>query len=145
MVRLRYLSLKMVNLAALRTLVTDHGAFSRQPIAMLSMNPWYTIIKEESLLCDCNGLSVVQESCCSIIMATHSPIFTTYFSSPSYLNDMDRIASATYVPTQQDVLRTRVKTTGIVETHFTFKDLHFKSVWVLLLSTCTYFLPWTDS
>merc|ERR1712193_342937 len=25
-----------------------------------------------------------------------------------------------------DVLRTRVKTTGIVETHFTFKDLHFK-------------------
>ncbi|KAK7820178.1 hypothetical protein U0070_003589 [Myodes glareolus] len=31
-----------------------------------------------------------------------------------------------YIPTQQDVLRTRVKTTGIVETHFTFKDLHFK-------------------
>ncbi|KAI9530853.1 hypothetical protein NQZ68_000344 [Dissostichus eleginoides] len=30
-----------------------------------------------------------------------------------------------YVPTQQDVLRTRVKTTGIVETHFTFKDLYF--------------------
>lgn len=33
-----------------------------------------------------------------------------------------------YIPTQQDVLRTRVKTTGIVETHFTFKDLHFKYV-----------------
>lgn len=44
----------------------------------------------------------------------------------SYLNDLDRIAQATYIPTQQDVLRTRVKTTGIVETHFTFKDLHFK-------------------
>uniref|UniRef100_A0AAY4AYP9 Guanine nucleotide-binding protein G(i) subunit alpha-1 n=1 Tax=Denticeps clupeoides TaxID=299321 RepID=A0AAY4AYP9_9TELE len=37
-----------------------------------------------------------------------------------------RIASGSYIPTQQDVLRTRVKTTGIVETHFTFKDLHFK-------------------
>ncbi|KAK6011859.1 g-protein alpha subunit, partial [Ostertagia ostertagi] len=27
---------------------------------------------------------------------------------------------------KDDVLRTRVKTTGIVETHFTYKDLHFK-------------------
>ena len=44
----------------------------------------------------------------------------------SYLNDLERIARADYIPTQQDVLRTRVKTTGIVETHFTFKDLHFK-------------------
>lgn len=44
----------------------------------------------------------------------------------SYLNDLERIAKSDYIPTQQDVLRTRVKTTGIVETHFTFKDLHFK-------------------
>lgn len=49
-------------------------------------------------------------------------------STHSYLNDLDRISHGAYVPTQQDVLRTRVKTTGIVETHFTFKDLHFK--WV---------------
>ncbi|TRY54852.1 hypothetical protein DNTS_001809 [Danionella cerebrum] len=47
-------------------------------------------------------------------------------SASYYLNDLDRISSPSYVPTQQDVLRTRVKTTGIVETHFTFKDLHFK-------------------
>lgn len=47
-------------------------------------------------------------------------------SSHSYLNDLERISHGAYVPTQQDVLRTRVKTTGIVETHFTFKDLHFK-------------------
>uniref|UniRef100_A0AAY5KSE4 Guanine nucleotide-binding protein G(I) subunit alpha-1 n=1 Tax=Esox lucius TaxID=8010 RepID=A0AAY5KSE4_ESOLU len=47
-------------------------------------------------------------------------------SAAYYLNDLDRISHQAYVPTQQDVLRTRVKTTGIVETHFTFKDLHFK-------------------
>uniref|UniRef100_A0A8C8DIR6 Guanine nucleotide-binding protein G(i) subunit alpha-1 n=1 Tax=Oryzias sinensis TaxID=183150 RepID=A0A8C8DIR6_9TELE len=47
-------------------------------------------------------------------------------SAAYYLNDLDRISQANYIPTQQDVLRTRVKTTGIVETHFTFKDLHFK-------------------
>ncbi|XP_033939721.1 guanine nucleotide-binding protein G(i) subunit alpha-2-like [Gymnodraco acuticeps] len=47
-------------------------------------------------------------------------------SAAYYLNDLERIAKADYIPTQQDVLRTRVKTTGIVETHFTFKELHFK-------------------
>ncbi|KAF4107335.1 guanine nucleotide-binding protein G(i) subunit alpha-2a [Onychostoma macrolepis] len=47
-------------------------------------------------------------------------------SAAYYLNDMERIGKVDYIPTQQDVLRTRVKTTGIVETHFTFKDLHFK-------------------
>uniref|UniRef100_A0A9J8CBR5 Adenylate cyclase-inhibiting G alpha protein n=1 Tax=Cyprinus carpio carpio TaxID=630221 RepID=A0A9J8CBR5_CYPCA len=47
-------------------------------------------------------------------------------SAAYYLNDLDRISQPTYMPTQQDVLRTRVKTTGIVETHFTFKDLYFK-------------------
>lgn len=50
------------------------------------------------------------------------------FLSLSYLNDLDRICEPGYIPTQQDVLRTRVKTTGIVETHFTFKDLYFKLV-----------------
>ncbi|RVE73395.1 hypothetical protein OJAV_G00048950 [Oryzias javanicus] len=47
-------------------------------------------------------------------------------SAAYYLNDLERISKPDYIPTQQDVLRTRVKTTGIVETHFTFKDLHFK-------------------
>uniref|UniRef100_A0A4W6CZI8 Guanine nucleotide-binding protein G(i) subunit alpha-2 n=1 Tax=Lates calcarifer TaxID=8187 RepID=A0A4W6CZI8_LATCA len=44
----------------------------------------------------------------------------------TYYHSCRRIAKADYIPTQQDVLRTRVKTTGIVETHFTFKELHFK-------------------
>nr|AGJ70281.1 G protein subunit alpha i [Terebratalia transversa] len=47
-------------------------------------------------------------------------------SAEYYLNALERISLHDYIPTEQDVLRTRVKTTGIVETHFTFKDLHFK-------------------
>lgn len=47
-------------------------------------------------------------------------------SAAYYLNSLDRISKHNYIPTQQDVLRTRVKTTGIVETHFSFKGLHFK-------------------
>lgn len=49
-------------------------------------------------------------------------------SSHSYLDSLDRIGAADYQPTEQDILRTRVKTTGIVETHFTFKNLHFRLV-----------------
>uniref|UniRef100_A0A8C7GUS4 Guanine nucleotide-binding protein G(o) subunit alpha n=1 Tax=Oncorhynchus kisutch TaxID=8019 RepID=A0A8C7GUS4_ONCKI len=47
-------------------------------------------------------------------------------SAAYYLDSLDRIGAADYQPTEQDILRTRVKTTGIVETHFTFKNLHFR-------------------
>lgn len=47
-------------------------------------------------------------------------------SASYYLNSLERISQPNYTPSQQDVLRTRVKTTGIVETHFSFKGLHFK-------------------
>lgn len=46
----------------------------------------------------------------------------------SYLNEMDRICKADYMPTEQDVLRSRVKTTGIIEEQFSCKELHFR--WV---------------
>ncbi|XP_017534536.1 guanine nucleotide-binding protein G(o) subunit alpha isoform X2 [Manis javanica] len=47
-------------------------------------------------------------------------------SAKYYLDSLDRIGATDYQPTEQDILRTRVKTTGIVETHFTFKNLHFR-------------------
>jgi guanine nucleotide-binding protein G(i) subunit alpha len=43
-------------------------------------------------------------------------------SAPYYFSQMDRIAAPDYVPTQEDVLRSRVKTTGIVETSFPMGD-----------------------
>ncbi|CAG0879246.1 unnamed protein product [Cyprideis torosa] len=49
-------------------------------------------------------------------------------SAAYYLNALERISRPDYIPTQQDVLRTRVKTTGIVESHFEYKGLHFKMV-----------------
>ncbi|XP_058809965.1 guanine nucleotide-binding protein G(i) subunit alpha-like [Phymastichus coffea] len=47
-------------------------------------------------------------------------------SAAYYLNALDRITQPGYVPSQQDVLKTRIKTTGIVETRFSFKGLQFK-------------------
>ncbi|CAO4359999.1 unnamed protein product [Caenorhabditis nigoni] len=46
-------------------------------------------------------------------------------SAKYYLSQLDRICEPDYIPTQDDVLRTRIKTTGIVETQFIFKDRLF--------------------
>lgn len=47
-------------------------------------------------------------------------------SAGYFLNALPRISKPDYIPTQEDVLRTRVKTTGIIETKFTHKGLHFR-------------------
>ena len=44
----------------------------------------------------------------------------------SFLDALDRLGQPNYSPTEQDILRTRVKTTGIVEVQFDFKKLHFR-------------------
>nr|BAA93630.1 G protein alpha subunit [Halocynthia roretzi] len=46
-------------------------------------------------------------------------------SATYYLDALDRLCSPDYIPTEQDVLRTRVKTTGIIETTFQYKNLNF--------------------
>ncbi len=46
----------------------------------------------------------------------------------SYLRSLDRLGHPTYISSEQDVLRTRVKTTGIVETFFGHRILNF--MWV---------------
>jgi guanine nucleotide-binding protein G(o) subunit alpha len=44
-------------------------------------------------------------------------------SAKYFLDKLDEIGTASYLPSTQDILRTRVKTTGIVEINFTFKGL----------------------
>ncbi|KAK0847099.1 guanine nucleotide-binding protein subunit alpha, partial [Friedmanniomyces endolithicus] len=47
-------------------------------------------------------------------------------SAKYYFDSVDRIATPTYVPSDQDVLRSRVKTTGITETTFIIGDLTYR-------------------
>nr|XP_020647123.1 guanine nucleotide-binding protein G(t) subunit alpha-1 [Pogona vitticeps] len=47
-------------------------------------------------------------------------------SAGYYLSDLRRLVAPGYIPTEQDVLRSRVKTTGIIETQFSVKDLSFR-------------------
>lgn len=44
----------------------------------------------------------------------------------SYFDSIDRIGDVNYIPTDQDVLRSRVKTTGITETTFVIGDLTYR-------------------
>jgi guanine nucleotide-binding protein subunit alpha len=47
-------------------------------------------------------------------------------SAQYYFESIDRMAAPDYLPTDQDVLRSRVKSTGITETHFQIGDLKYK-------------------
>nr|XP_020040613.1 guanine nucleotide-binding protein G(q) subunit alpha [Castor canadensis] len=49
-------------------------------------------------------------------------------STKYYLNDLDRVADPSYLPTQQDVLRVRVPTTGIIEYPFDLQSVIFRMV-----------------
>ncbi|XP_048783743.1 guanine nucleotide-binding protein subunit alpha-11 isoform X2 [Lagopus muta] len=49
-------------------------------------------------------------------------------SAKYYLSDVDRIATPGYLPTQQDVLRVRVPTTGIIEYPFDLENIIFRMV-----------------
>jgi GTPase SAR1 family protein len=46
-------------------------------------------------------------------------------SADYYFNDIDRISVDGYIPTEQDVLRSRVRTTGIVQSDFVIKKINF--------------------
>lgn len=80
---------------------------------------------------------------CNYMLLCFALSLLKYICFPySYLDSLDRIGAPDYQPTEQDILRTRVKTTGIVETHFTFKNLHFRLVWYLGFDTL-WDLLWT--
>jgi guanine nucleotide-binding protein G(i) subunit alpha len=58
--------------------------------------------------------------CCPDLLAITESNFTSYFDS------IERIAQPDYLPSDQDVLRSRVKTTGITETTFIIGDLTYR-------------------
>jgi GTPase SAR1 family protein len=45
-----------------------------------------------------------------------------------YFENLDRIGGANYVPSEQDILRSRTKTTGIIEIEFTLENIEFLMV-----------------
>nr|CAH7754072.1 unnamed protein product [Callosobruchus chinensis] len=49
-------------------------------------------------------------------------------SAKYYLEEIDRVAAPNYLPTEQDILRVRVPTTGIIEYPFDLDEIRFRMV-----------------
>ena len=49
-------------------------------------------------------------------------------SASYFLRSLKRIFNKHYIPSEQDILQARTRTTGIIETHFNFKGLEFRLV-----------------
>jgi len=59
---------------------------------------------------------------------SRSSSFQLNDSAGYYFDNIERISLPDYVPTPQDVLRSRTKTTGIIETNFEVQGVSFKMV-----------------
>ena len=53
--------------------------------------------------------------------AARSKDYQLFDSAIFFLNALDRVSAPNYIPTFDDMLRSRIKTTGIVEMQFNFK------------------------
>lgn len=53
------------------------------------------------------------------------PLYFELLTSPSYYSNIDRLFARDYLPSDQDVLRSRLRTTGITETLFELGQLNY--------------------
>lgn len=53
-------------------------------------------------------------------------MFFFVFHHFSFISDVDRIAQPDYLPSEQDILRSRVPTTGIIEYPFDLDGIVFR-------------------
>jgi GTPase SAR1 family protein len=61
-------------------------------------------------------------------IATELPATVRLDSAPYYFSELVRIGKPDWMPTDQDILRSRQRTTGIVETDFTVDGINFRLV-----------------
>jgi len=73
-----------------------------------------------------NSLTVLSSS--YLILYDHSLPSLTVTHLRSYIANVARLAEDGYIPTADDILRARAKTTGIIETEWTLEGTIFKFV-----------------
>uniref|UniRef100_A0A8C7H5R9 Guanine nucleotide-binding protein subunit alpha n=1 Tax=Oncorhynchus kisutch TaxID=8019 RepID=A0A8C7H5R9_ONCKI len=66
--------------------------------------------------------------CCHASLSLSLSFLSLFLPISSYLSDLDRIAEPNFLPTQQDVLRVRIPTTGIIEYPFDLQSIIFRMV-----------------
>ncbi|KAI9580599.1 hypothetical protein GQX74_011269 [Glossina fuscipes] len=97
------------------------------------------VVKSSKVIFYLDGTALVQRDCrhqaCILFLIVAPKNLLSYVSeraSTNFLDDLDRLGAKDYQPTEQDILRTRVKTTGIVEVHFSFKNLNFNRNFLII-------------
>jgi guanine nucleotide-binding protein G(i) subunit alpha len=58
----------------------------------------------------------------------HNCCFVTCYFGDSYFNSLDRITAQDYTPTPEDILRSKMRTTGVTETVFESSGIEFTIV-----------------
>ena len=58
----------------------------------------------------------------------HAGKFQLNDSAEYYFDELSRLSEQNYIPSVQDVLRLRIKTTGIIVSSFSFKNLYFNLI-----------------
>lgn len=79
-----------------------------------SISGWFDI-------CSLNEIIIFGNARCSMYQVLRTWCF-------SYLLEIDRVAARGYLPTEQDILRVRVPTTGIIEYPFDLEEIRFRYV-----------------
>ena len=85
---------------------------------------WYIKVKCQVLRAEYLRFSLQLVSTLSHLKANR--LWYINYAPFSYLSDIDRIAQPDYVCTQQDILRVRVPTTGIIEYPFDLEEIRFR-------------------
>jgi len=68
------------------------------------------------------------DSAIQSVFAMRDKAFQLNDSANYFFDNIDRFMSPSYIPTQADVLRARVRSTGIEEAEFRFEDMSFRMV-----------------
>lgn len=72
------------------------------------------------LFCDISLLVITFNTCMACTIRLWLRLFC------SYLSDLERIEKPDYLPTEQDILRARAPTTGIIEYPFDLDSIIFR-------------------
>ena len=91
---------------------------------LLNTNPMTSEITEELA----RDLKVLWHDASIFKTMSRANEFQLYDSTEYYFNDINRITAPNYIPNEQDILRSRAKTTGIIETEFEVDGLCFRLV-----------------
>uniref|UniRef100_A0A0R3RZQ0 Guanine nucleotide-binding protein G(Q) subunit alpha n=1 Tax=Elaeophora elaphi TaxID=1147741 RepID=A0A0R3RZQ0_9BILA len=107
----------------------DDAAVITEAISAESVSITYVIATAIKNLWEDPAIQTIYEKRHDFYLHESAKQFRLFFSLSlqfCFFDNIDRIAAPDYEPSEQDILLTRIKTTGIVEVHFVIKNVRFR-------------------